>query len=198
MARKVLGLTGNMGCGKSTVASLLSAHDDVFVIDTDSTARSIMFREEHAAKLEKEFGIDRTLEENDKRKQLAALLFRNPDKRRALERWIHPLVWIDVERQRLESNAEFVIIESALIFEAKMPQQFDGTIVVACSPDIQLARLRIHRGMQEDDIRARLRLQMPQEEKIARATFVISTDCTLEELKERVGVLYKTLKGEPS
>ena len=84
-------------------------------------------------------------------------------------------------------------VESAIIFETQNEYRFEAIIVATCNRDEQFRRLRESRGQSDEQILARLDLQLPSEEKERRADYVIHTDCTLPELEQRVTTLYHTL-----
>ena len=191
----VFGLTGNIGCGKSTVASLLSQHGDVSVIDCDKIAKNLIASGTYRQEINTLLGEEVFYEEEVDFTLMAEIIFQDPEKKKALEALIHPLVWKAVEREAAKlSDQSICIIESAIIYETSTENKFGAVIVATCEEDEQIRRLRENRHMSEDGIVARLESQISQAEKVRRAQFVIKTNCSLEELKERVHTLYETLK----
>jgi dephospho-CoA kinase len=188
------GLTGNMGCGKSTVAKLLAEYPDVVVVDCDRTAKEIIsdprYKQEINAVLETEvfpLGVVNL-------KLIAEIIFKGSNKRKLLESFVHPLVWQAVQEKVEKAGEKICVVESAIIFETQWEDRFAGVIVATCSHEEQIRRLQTDRKMSLADIEARLTLQIPSVEKEKKALFVISTECDLDELRTRVCELYQNLK----
>lgn len=191
---KLFGLTGNMGSGKSTVAGLLGSHAGVTVFDTDSIAKAILVDPRHRSEVQKVLGdnvfIDSVL---DLKK--ARVIFVDDAKRRALERYLHPLVWDHIisELKGLPDDA-IAIVESAIMFEQGWENRFDAMIVVMADDATRLDRLKRTRGFTEEEALRRFAKQLPQSELIARADMQIDTRCDLSELASRVTVLLAELR----
>lgn len=125
---------------------------------------------------------------------MAKIIFHDPKKKKKLERLIHPLVWKVIrEKAEAANDRKICIVESAIIYETKSEDKFSAIIVAACTRTEQIRRLRENRGMDEDQIRARLANQHASPEKEMRAHFVIHTDCEMKELTRKVEDLYHTL-----
>jgi dephospho-CoA kinase len=192
---KTFGLTGGIACGKSTVAKLLSSFPNIVSFDCDQIAKEILAREEHQHSIASilgrgvmgPFGLDRGA--------IAKIIFSDEEKKRQIESLIHPLVWEELQR-RISAVPEnsIVIAESAIFFEAGWQDKFDGMIVAACPPTEQIRRLRVDRNMSFAQISDRINAQMPLAEKVKRADFIIYSDCSREELAERVHSLYLKLQ----
>lgn len=192
---KTFGLTGNIGCGKSTVASLLSKYPDVLVFDCDRIAKEIISGGLYKKEINYILGIDAFVSENPDFEKIAKIIFKNNKKKKLFEELIHPLVWATVE-ETIESagNQKICIVESAIIYETKSEDKFVAVIVAACNPKEQFRRIQNDRKIDCADIQARLAQQIPSSEKEARAQFVIHTDCSKTTLKDRVSDLYQKLK----
>jgi dephospho-CoA kinase len=201
----MFGLTGNIGCGKSTVAALLSKHPDVVILNCDDIAKEIIYTGEYSTEVRKIFGKAVFITEKEGciiHQQIPVLsvlareIFSDVEKKRKFEELIHPLVWkIVQERAALFGKQKICVIESAIIYETKSEDKFAAVIAVTCNPDEQFRRLRDNRKMSDVEIQARLAQQLPSLEKERRACFVIDTDCSTEELFKRVDCLYQKLKG---
>lgn len=189
------GLTGNIGCGKSTVASLLSKYPDVMVIDCDRVAKDILFGQTLQKEINSIMGINVFPDGKADRKLISNVIFKQLEKKKLLEELLHPVVWATVQRM-VESSQEgtICIVESAIIYETGSENRFLGVITATCNYPEQVRRLRENRKMEESDIQARLASQFPSFEKERKSQFVIHTDCTLEELEKRVEKLHKELK----
>jgi dephospho-CoA kinase len=192
----VYGLTGNMGCGKSTVAKFFSEFSDVVVIDADEIVKELLHAEENLPKLEELFGPEVFTDGRIDAKKLGQLVFSDRRALMKLEDFIHPLV----QRETLEKTIprpgiSFFLVEAALIYETGWQNFFNAVIVVTCGQAEQYRRLRETRGLSDEEISKRLFWQIPNEEKARRANFIVNTDCPLEEVKKQVRNLYRRLKN---
>lgn len=185
MSTKIMGLTGGIATGKSTVARLLS--DRATIIDADVLAREIVapgepaWREIVAAFGEEVLAKDRSLD----RVRLRQIVFQNPERRRQLEAITHPQIRSAALRRIREAaakGASFVIYDAPLLFEAKIDLWLRPVILVACEPAIQRERLRNRDLLNEDAIDRHLRAQMHMSQKRVLADFVIENNSDLETL----------------
>ncbi|MCS7337688.1 MAG: dephospho-CoA kinase [Verrucomicrobiae bacterium] len=176
---KVLGLTGGVGMGKSAVAAELRRRG-VAVADADEYARQVVHPGEPALQeIAEAFGprFITSAGELD-RAALAELVFSNLAARRKLEEILHPRIrrmWRQqVDQWRLEGRQLGVVIVP-LLYEIGAEAEFDAVICVACTERTQYARLRA-RGWTDRQIRQRVQAQLPVEDKMARADFVVWTE----------------------
>ena len=192
------GLTGNIASGKSCAAAVfagLGAH----VIDADRVAHELMAmgtgtydRILHA------FG-DRILNPNHEidRKKLAQIVFFNSGKRLLLNRLIHPEIGSEIRRRIADleksSSNGIVIVDAALMVESGSYKMYHRLIVVTCDPALQVSRLMNRDGLTEKEARARIESQMPIEEKLKLADYVIETSGTMEQTREQVQAVYRDL-----
>jgi len=191
---KTIGLTGSMGCGKSTVASLLSEMSGVAVLDCDQVAKAILSDKKNWEKITEALEENVFSEMGAAFKRISEIIFVDLNKKRALERVLHPLVWQEVNDWVVrQTDSILCVVESAIIFETEMQEQFDAVVTVSCDSLEQLRRLRENRGMSSEQIEARLSHQFSIIEKEDRSQFVVRTDCDLEELSSRVEKLYQQL-----
>ncbi len=186
----VVGLTGGIATGKSTVAELFRRHG-VPVLDADQVARELTLPGSPAlGAIRRRFGPgvftpDGALD----RAALAAVVFADREARRDLEQILHPLVYerLAAELARLEAAdppPAMVVLDIPLLLEVAFPLPLDLTIVVFAPPDRQLARL-VAAGMPPEQAAARLAAQMPIEEKARRADLVLDNSGSREELAAR-------------
>lgn len=179
---KVIGLTGIIGSGKSTVAGMLERLG-VAVIDADALVADIRDSDLDARRAIRErFG---TLE----RSRLAEIVFGDPVALADLEAILHPLVRARVDarlRELAGSGAQAASIEAIKLVGSPLASRCDEVWVVRCEIDDAIDRLARSRGMREDEVRARLAAQTPQDELVARADVVIDNRGSLESTERQV------------
>ncbi|MCC2928143.1 dephospho-CoA kinase [Bacillus sp. LBG-1-113] len=186
----VIGLTGGIASGKSTVANML-IDKGITVIDADIIAKQAVEKGMPAyLQIIDEFGEDILLENGDiDRRKLGALVFTNEQKRLALNSIVHPAVREEMLKRRDESIANqetFVVLDIPLLFESKLESLVDKIIVVSVTKELQLERLIKRNQLTEEEALSRIRSQMPLEEKVSRADNVIDNSGTLEETKQQL------------
>ncbi|MFJ9291347.1 dephospho-CoA kinase [Bacillus halotolerans] len=186
----VIGLTGGIASGKSTVANML-IDKGITVIDADIIAKQAVEKGMPAYRqIIDEFGEDILLENGDiDRRKLGALVFTNEQKRLALNSIVHPAVREEMLKRRDESIANqetFVVLDIPLLFESKLESLVDKIIVVSVTKEIQLERLTKRNQLTVEEALSRIRSQMPLEEKVSRADNVIDNSGTLEETKQQL------------
>jgi dephospho-CoA kinase len=188
---KVIGLTGNLGCGKSTVAGMLRDLG-VAVIDLDAVARQIRNNDEEARRrIEARFG---TIDAG----KLASVVFTDAHALRELEAILHPLVRNETRARLAEleaAGAGAVAVEAIKLLESPLHDACDEIWVVRCDEADAVARLSRARAMSEADARARLANQSPQEDKVAAADVVIDGSAPMEETRRQVGAAHAALLG---
>jgi len=197
-----LGLTGGIGCGKSTVAKMLKARGAV-LIDADAIVKEILRKGGPGyMAVVKAFGRDILSKSGSiVRKRLAAVVFDDRTARKALELMLHPLV-IAKRRERInklksrKNPPALVVSESALIFEAGTMKEFDKVALVTAPEETRVRRLKAG-GWREEEIRERMRAQFTEKRKAALADLVIDNGGTPESTEKQVERLYRALtKGE--
>lgn len=194
---KPFGITGNIGCGKSTVAALLAEYSDVLILNCDDIAKEIVASAERKDQINDILGTDAYADGTADFRLIAKVIFEQPEKKRLLEVLIHPLVWAAVDTMAAATgDKKLCIVESAIIFETGSEEKFAAIIAATCNPHEQFRRLQQHRNMDADQIQARIMQQLPSHEKERRSQFVIQTDCSLDQLKEKVHQLYINLKQQ--
>lgn len=175
---RLIGLTGGIATGKSTVAAMLE-HRGAIVVDADRLAREVV--EPGSPGIERiidEFGAGMVGPDGGlDRPALATLVFADPERRRALEAITHPLI-IELMTQRvaaaLGTAAPLVVADVPLLFEsAAAPFPVDGVLLVDSPEDVQVRRLIRRDGLDVDRARRRLNAQMPMSEKRHLASWVI-------------------------
>ena len=196
----LVGLTGGIGSGKSTVARLLEKRGAV-VFDADLLAREAVEpgTPGHAAVIER-FGADVLAPGGElDREALASIVFADPSARRDLEEIVHPEVRrLFAEGSEAYRDTDRVVVFSApLLVETGMHTAFEILVVVSATVATQIERLMRQRGMSEASIRARIEAQAPLEDKAAVADFLVDNEGTLEELESQVERLWHDLFPRP-
>jgi len=196
----LVGLTGGIGSGKSTVARLLEKRGAV-VFDADLLAREAVEpgTPGHAAVIER-FGADVLAPGGElDREALASIVFADPSARRDLEEIVHPEVRrLFAEGSEAYRDTDRVVVFSApLLVETGMHTAFEILVVVSATVATQIERLMRQRGMSEASIRARIEAQAPLEDKAAVADFLVDNEGTLDELESQVDRLWNDLSARP-
>lgn len=190
----LLGLTGNIGTGKSTVAGMLRRLG-AETIDADRVAHMVMQAgtPAHAAVV-RAFGPQVLADDGEiDRRRLGALVFSDPAALARLEAIVHPATLAEIGRRIAASSAEVVVIEAIKLIEAGMAEGCDSVWVTACLPEQQVARIMKGRGLSRAEAEQRVRAQPPQEDKIARAHVVVDTSASLARTRAQVREAWKRL-----
>jgi len=182
----VAGLTGGIGSGKTTFASLL-AERGAQIIDADALGRAALRPDQPAwHSVVSQFG-DEILQANSldiDRKRLATIVFSDPNKLAALNAIVHPVIirGIADRLERLANSGEIVVLDAALIAELGLEANLDALIAVTAAKDVRKQRLQGARDMDPLDIEARMEAQMDPDEVASRADIVVRNDGGLEAL----------------
>lgn len=199
---KLVGLTGGIGAGKSTVAEMIRARN-VPVLDADRLAREVMApgqpaHAEVAAAWPQVIGPGGEID----RRKLGALVFSDPAARRRLEAITHPRIQeLALTRARALAAAghRLAFYEASLLVEAGRERDFDGLVVVTADEEQRLARVQARDQTSRDSALARLRAQLPVEQKLKLATHVIDNSGDREATRRQVDELIAQLSdGRPS
>jgi dephospho-CoA kinase len=189
---KVIGLTGNIGCGKSTVAGMLR-DAGVATIDADVIAREIRHNDADArAEIMQRFGTFDA-------EALGSVVFGDPDALRDLERILHPRVRGAIRARLAElehGGVELAAVEVIKLLESPLADGCDEIWVVRCDEADAIRRLAASRGLDEHAARRRLASQSSQAEKIAAADVVIDGSATMEETRRQVERALAALRAE--
>ena len=184
----LIGLTGGIGAGKSTVSALLAERGAV-IIDADAITRELQQPGTPVfdAMVER-FGpgivaADGSLD----RQAVADLVFNDPDALKDLGGIVHPAVGVEIGR-RLEAEVDtdhLVVLDVPLLVESGR-DDMAALVVVDVDPEVAVTRLVQQRGMREADARARMARQVPREERLAKADLVLDNSGTVEDLRAQV------------
>ena len=195
---KVIGLTGGIATGKSTVSAILKKAGAV-IIDADRIAREAVKKGLPAYReIVEHFGESVLLPDGEiNRSLLGDIIFNSPRKKQLLNKIVHPYVSKETHRQlqqieRTQPNT-IVVLDIPLLIETAMDKDLSEVIVVYAPEHIQIKRLMKRDRLTQVDARARIRSQMPIEEKKRRATIVIDNSGTREETRRQTLEIYKSL-----
>jgi dephospho-CoA kinase len=194
---KRVGLTGNIGSGKSTVAGLL-ARRGAAVIDADALAREATAHPHVLGRIRDEVGPEVVTNGTLDRARLAALVFEDEAARRRLEAIIHP--WVRTRGRDLEEDLRnspdppsLVVHDVPLLFESGLAETFDLVVVVSAPKEARAARTATRSNLSYEDFSARDRSQWPLERKVAEADYVLDNSGDLASLEEQVDALWSRL-----
>jgi dephospho-CoA kinase len=198
MTMLLIGLTGGIASGKTTVSNMfvkLGAH----LIDADVIARDVVKPDKPAWKeIVSAFG-ESVLDDKKEiiREKLAATIFNSPEKRKQLEAITHPRI-IDEENRlineiRKNNKSGIIILDAALLIEAGHHNRVDKLIVVYLNKNTQIKRLRKRDNLNSVDAEKRLDSQMSLDEKVNFANYVIDNGKSPDEVEKQVSQIYKKL-----
>lgn len=194
---KIIGITGGIGSGKSTVAHLLSEEYHIPIIDADELVRIVSERAEVVSLIQKTFGhkcvtgkcqINRT--------ELARIVFGNETKRKQLNAIIHPLVREEFTRlsEGYRSNGEqFLIYDCPLLIEEKLQHDVDVVVLIYADMQTRIDRIMKRSGMTYEQATARIDAQMDLDDKIPYADIVVYNNASKEQLKDSLKYLFQEI-----
>lgn len=187
---RIIGLTGGIGMGKTTVSRYLAQTHHLPILDADVYAReAVQPGSPILARIVDRYGsellqADGTLD----RRRLGEIVFQDAGERTWLEQQIHPYVreHMQTDSQRLLATHTMIVMVIPLLFEANLTHLVTEIWVVACSSDQQIQRLMQREGLSIEQAQSRIQSQMPIEEKCRRATIVLDNSASLEALLHQV------------
>jgi dephospho-CoA kinase len=195
----IIGLTGNIGTGKSVVRRMLE-HLGAYGIDADALSRRAISKGAPGYKPVVELFGRWILDEQEDidRKKLGTVVFNHPDALIQLEKIVHPLVKQATDYYIRTATQKVVVVEAIKLIETGMHTDYNCLWVTTTTPENQLARLMKDRKMSETDARQRMAAQSPQEQKIALADVVINNNGSFTETWQAVSSAWEKLfqKGD--
>lgn len=195
--KTVIGLTGNIGVGKSTVMALLAGLGAVG-IDADKVAHQVMEPGQPAyQQIVARFGLSIAPDGGPiDRGRLGQIVFTDPAALADLEAIVHPAVFEVIQRRVAEASAPVVVIEAIKLLEAGLSRQLCQQVWVVAAPrEQQILRLMQTRGLSEAEAALRIDAQPPQAEKIAQADVVIDNSGSLEAVRVQVERAWQMLRN---
>lgn len=193
-----IGMTGGIGSGKNQVADIFNQLG-FYTIDSDISSRKVMEKGEAAyEKIVSFFGSD-ILDENDNilRKKLGDIVFSDKAKLKTLENIVHPAIYEYEKKERSKiygkDDKAVVITHAALIIESGSIDKYDALIVISCPDELQVERVMQRDNFSEEKARNIVAHQMPNEERLKYADFIIDNSSTLDDLYNEVKRVYNLI-----
>ena len=187
-----VGITGGIGSGKSTVCAIL-AEFGVAVYDSDSRAKRLMNEDNTLReRLVERFGSEVYCVEGLNRIYLAERVFGNPEELKALNAIVHPAVMDDFDRWALDQEGSYVVLESAILFEASLDRRVDVSVAVMAPEELRIERAMQRDGAQREQIVARMNNQISDQERVERAKYTI-VNIDIDNLRSDVEQLHRRL-----
>ena len=191
----ILGLTGGIGTGKSTVANMLR-EKNIPVVDTDSISKEIIEYPEIIEKIKAEISSKIFNNENKlDRKKLSEIVFENKDKLKKLNEIMHPIIlkkmWEEVEK--LKKDYKIIVVDIPLLFEINMEKEVDKILLIYASKEIQLKRIMERDGRTREEAIKIINSQMPLYKKREKSDYIIQNNDSLEKLKKNLDKVVQKL-----
>ena len=193
----VIGLTGNIGCGKSSLSKILR-QNSIDVIDADIISREIMDNKSILTEIFNSFG-EQVKRENGTldRKKLGSIVFTNDEKLIKLNNITHPAIKKEIKK-RIEdikaNNRNIVIVDAALLIEGKFLDLVDKLIVITCDEKIQIERIISRDNFTREEAISRIKSQMSQGEKLKFGDYIIDNSGDMNDLKYKANKLITYIK----
>lgn len=193
----IIGLTGGIASGKSTVSKILKELGAI-IVDADIKAKEISEREDVIIEAKNIFGND-IIDNNGKidRVKLKEIVFSNKEKLKELNGLIHPKVVSEFKKIKESSNKnDIIIFDVPLLFETGMDKMCEKIILVFADKDTQIKRMIERDNIDRELAEKIINSQMSLEEKLKKSQIHIENNKTLEDLKKKAENIYRELKGE--
>jgi len=187
-----VGLTGGIGCGKTTVSNLFKQLS-VPVIDADEIAHALVIPGGVAlTQISQQFGEAYILPDgNLDRSKLRETIFNDTEKKSQLENIMHPLIYEEIERQLSELSAPYSILAIPLLLETKMQSFVDHILVIDCPMEVQINRVKLRDQLSAAQITAIIHSQVSRSERLAQADSIIDNTQDLLKLSQQVKHLHE-------
>ena len=188
-----LAVTGNMGCGKTTICEMLISQG-IPVYFSDNRAKKLMNQDQSLIQqIQKRFGNESYQSGLLNRKWLAERVFKDSKALNDLNNMVHPVVHQDYLEWVNQQSQDVVAYESAIVLEHANEEKFDVVILVSCPEKLRLERIQQRDGLTQDEIQSRTRFQWPDEKKRKHADYVIE-NINLSETKQQVKTVLSLIR----
>ena len=186
-----VGLTGGIGCGKSTVSDLFK-QCAVAVIDADEIAHALVTPGQKAlSKISTAFGTGMINPDGSlNRHLLRDCIFQNAEKKRLLESIMHPLVYAEIDQQLNQLNTPYAIVSIPLLIETRMQSLVDHILVIDCPMEMQINRVKLRDKLSDSQITAIIDSQVSRTERLAHADSIIDNTQDISYLSQQVSALH--------
>ena len=172
----IVGLTGGIGSGKSTIAKLFEIFGCI-IFDSDSVAKQLYFDPIIKSHITKLLGEESYISENKiNKKYISTIIFSNSNKLEQLNQIIHPAVIIALKKIKEKNPDKIIIKESALLFEAKLEKEVDKIILVVAPQEDRIKRVMLRDGISKEDVFKKIKNQLPDAIKIKKSDFIIENN----------------------
>ena len=172
----IVGLTGGIGSGKSTIAKLFEIFGCI-IFDSDSVAKQLYFDPIIKSHIIKLLGKESYTSENKiNKKYISSIIFSNSNKLEQLNQIIHPAVIIALKKIKEKNPDKIIIKESALLFEAKLEKEVDKIILVVAPQEDRIKRVMLRDGISKEDVLKKIKNQLPDAIKIKKSDFIIENN----------------------
>ena len=190
-----LAVTGNMGCGKTTVCEMLISHG-IPVYFSDNRAKELMSQDQSLIQhIQKRFGKESYRSGFLNRKWLAEQVFENPKALNDLNNLVHPVVHLDYTEWLSQQAQDVVAYESAIVLEHGNERKFDVVILVSCPERLRIERIKQRDSLTQDEIQSRMRFQWPDQKKRKHADYVIE-NINLSETEQQVKAVLSLIRKQ--
>jgi len=195
----LIGLTGGIASGKSTVAKLLASYG-AETIDADQVARDVVAPGSAGlSEVIKEFGSEVLMESGElDRVVLGRIVFEEPSKRKRLEEILHPLIKQRTNQLLAEASSPVVVYAVPLLVEANVDYPFDMILTVEAGVANQIERMVRSRGLSEEDAMKRISAQASESARRERADMVIDSSGSREQLEKQIALLWPKIEQAAS
>lgn len=196
MSSKVIGLTGGIGSGKTTVANGF-AELGITLVDADLIAREVVEPGQPALnKIADHFGTD-CLDDKQRlnRSHLRQLVFADNEARQWLENLLHPLIRQEIIQQLKMASSPYTLLVSPLLLETDQHSLVEQIIVVDVPESVQIERTRSRDNNSSEQVQAIIDAQIPRQQRLAKADFIIDNNVSLEQLQEQISQLDQQLRS---
>lgn len=179
-----VGLTGGIACGKTVVRRRLE-EQGIPTLDADAVVHRLLEPATDVTRqIAESFGQEVIASDGSvDRKALGAIVFRDAESRARLNAIVHPAVWREIERffeEKEKGSDPVAVVDAALMIETGSYQHYDRLVVVHCAPELQLERLMARDGLSREEAERRIRSQMPIDQKLPFADFLVDTSGSIE------------------
>lgn len=170
---KIVGLTGGIGSGKTTIANYLASLA-VPVYIADDAGKKVMQQQEIIEAIQEKFGTNIVKENQLNRAKLAEIVFNNPDQLKALNAIVHPAVKKDFKNWlEKHHDSPFVVYESAILFESGSYINFDTIVTITAPLETRISRVLKRDNSNKEQVMDRINAQWTDEQRIAKSDFVV-------------------------